>query len=145
MRPAGSQPSNAALGKNSTTLPGISASATSVSTPLATDGSLTPAFDTAPSTPSPADILAAHADLNTRLAALHAALPPLTALLIFTGHGDPQEMARLTQKKAKFDRLWKTVKQSEIEREDRWMEEDDRKLLSEVETCRMGLSFYCMK
>lgn len=54
-------------------------------------------------------------------------------------------MARLTAKKAKFDRLWKTVKQSEIAREDRWMEEDDRKLVDEVERCRAGLSFYCMK
>lgn len=142
---AGSQPSNAALGKNSTNLPGISASSTTPSTPLATDGSLTPTLDPTPSSPSAADILAAHAELNKRLATLHAALPPLTALVVFTGHGDPKEMARLTQKKAKFDRLWKTVKQSEIEAADRWMAEDDRKLIDEVERCRMGLSFYCMK
>ena len=56
-----------------------------------------------------------------------------------------QEMARLAAKKAKFDRLWKTVKQSEIVGDDRWMEEDDRRLLDEVERCRAGLSFYCIK
>lgn len=135
------------LGRNSANLPGINSSATTPSTPLAADGALTPSLpDSATSgTPPPADTLAAHASFNARLSALHAALPPLTALVLFTGHGDPREMARLTAKKAKFDRLWKTVKQSEIAREDRWMEEDDRKLVDEVERCRAGLSFYCMK
>lgn len=54
-------------------------------------------------------------------------------------------MARLSSKKAKFDRLWKTTKQSEIEEEDKWMESDDRALVDEVEKCRSGLSFYCIK
>ncbi|GAA6010894.1 hypothetical protein JCM11491_004588 [Sporobolomyces phaffii] len=88
---------------------------------------------------------AAYAALDRRLAALHAALPPLTALIIFTGHGDPRAMAELAAKKARFDHLWRTVKQSEIAPEDRWMEGDDRRLVDEVERCRFGLSFYCVK
>ncbi|GAA6034983.1 hypothetical protein JCM8097_002129 [Rhodosporidiobolus ruineniae] len=99
----------------------------------------------APSPPSPESISAAFSSLNARLTALHAALPPLTALVVFTGHGDPQEMSRLAAKKAKFDRLWKTVKQSEIADEDRWMESDDRQLVDEVERARWGLSFFCVK
>ncbi|GAA5902806.1 hypothetical protein JCM5296_002887 [Sporobolomyces johnsonii] len=95
--------------------------------------------------PSASEIATAFTSLNARLSALHASLPPLTALIVFTGHGDPREMSRLAAKKAKFDRLWKTVKQSEIKDEDRWMEMDDRKLLDEVERCRWGLSFYCVK
>lgn len=95
--------------------------------------------------PSPEAITAAYAALNERLTALHAALPPLTAVVLFTGHGDPQEMSRLSAKKGKFDRLWKTVKQSEIKEEDRWMESDDRQLLDEVERARWGLSFFCVK
>lgn len=124
---AGSQPSAAALGKSSTNLPGIAPS------------------DALPAPVPSSSLPAIHASLNARLAALHADLPPLTALIVFTGHGDPQEMARLAAKKAKFDRLWKTVKQSEIVGDDRWMEEDDRRLLDEVERCRAGLSFYCIK
>ncbi|GEM09292.1 RNA exonuclease 1 [Rhodotorula toruloides] len=91
------------------------------------------------------DIGNAYTALNKRLQALHAALPPLTALIVFTGHSSPLEMSRLTAKKANFDRLWKTIKQSEIRDEDRWMEHDDRQLLEEVEKCRWGLSFFCVK
>lgn len=76
---------------------------------------------------------------------LHASLPPLTALIIFSGHGDPQEMSKLSAKKANYDRLFKTIKQSEIESADRWMADDDRRLGDEVEKCRAGLSFYCVK
>ncbi|KAL8279273.1 hypothetical protein RQP46_008310 [Phenoliferia psychrophenolica] len=126
-----SQPTNAALGKSSSVLPGI----------LPTDSPSVPS----PSTPSSPSLPSLHLALNARLQKLHASLPPLTALVIFTGHGDPQVMAQLAAKKATFDRLWKTVKQSEIKSEDRWMEEDDRKLVDEVERCRAGLSFYCIK
>ncbi|KAK4046506.1 para-aminobenzoate synthase, (PABA) [Microbotryomycetes sp. JL201] len=69
---------------------------------------------------------AAFEQLNSHVATLHAALPPLTALIVFTGNGDPRAMSRLAAKKAKFDRLWKTVKQSEIAQEDKWMEQDDQ-------------------
>lgn len=124
-----SQPSNAALGRGSAILPGVP---TSLSAPL---NQPTP----------PVDLPTLHSSLNQRIAALHAALPPLTALIIFTGHGDPQKMSELTAKKARFDLMWKTMKQSEIVGEDRWMEEDDRELGNEVERCRAGLSFYCIK
>lgn len=99
----------------------------------------------ATSGPSEAEIQSAHSALNAQLAKLHAFLPPLTALIIFTGHSDPRLMSTLSAKKAKFDKLWKTVKQSEIKQEDRWMESDDRRLVDEVERCRFGLSFYCVK
>ncbi|GAA5924990.1 RNA exonuclease [Sporobolomyces koalae] len=91
------------------------------------------------------DIASAYENLNRQLVELHAALPPLTALIIFTGHSDPRLMSTLSAKKAKFDKLWRTIKQSEILPEDRWMESDDRKLVDEVERCRFGLSFYCVK
>lgn len=94
---------------------------------------------------SPSDIETAYAALNKRLQALHAALPPLTALIVFTGNSNPLEMMRLAAKKANFDRLWKTIKQSEIKDEERWMEHDDRQLLEEVEKARWGLSFFCVK
>lgn len=95
--------------------------------------------------PGPEEINRAYSDLDRRLTKLHQSLPPLTALIIFTGHSDPREMSALAAKKAKFDKLWRTVKQSEIAPEDRWMESDDRKLIDEVERCRYGLSFYCVK
>lgn len=91
------------------------------------------------------DLTTIYSNLNSQIASIHASLPPLTALIIFTGHSDPKEMSRLTAKKAKFDRLFKEIKLSEISSEDKWMSEDDRKLGDEVERCRAGLSFYCVK
>ncbi|GAA6060288.1 hypothetical protein JCM10212_002929 [Sporobolomyces blumeae] len=99
----------------------------------------------APVEPSDTEISAAQSKLSAHLAQLHASLPPLTALIVFTGHSDPRKMSALAAKKAKFDRLWKTTPQSQIADEDRWMESDDRQLVDEVERCRFGLSFYCVK
>ena len=137
-----SQPTNAALGKGSAAVPDIG-----VAAPAPAPDAVPDETTEAPllAEPTPADLAAVHAGLNRRLQALHAALPPLTALVVFTGHGDPQEMSRLAAKKAKFDRLWKTVKQSEIAKEDRWMESDDRELVDQVEKCRSGLAFFCIK
>ncbi|TNY23327.1 ribonuclease H [Rhodotorula diobovata] len=113
-------------------------------TPTA-NGSSTPAATDGPSAPSDESISAAFSSLDARLRALHAALPPLTALILFTGHGSPVAMSRLSAKKARFDRLWKTTKQSEIADEDKWYEHDDRALVDEVERARWGLSFFCVK
>ncbi|GAA5829121.1 hypothetical protein JCM11251_004132 [Rhodosporidiobolus azoricus] len=120
----------------------VAGDATPPATPSAT---APPTEPSPPSPPTPEAISSAFSSLNSRISALHAALPPLTALIVFTGHGDPQEMSRLSAKKAKFDRLWKTIKQSEIKDEDRWMESDDRMLVDEVERARWGLSFFCCK
>ncbi|GAA5998067.1 RNA exonuclease [Rhodotorula paludigena] len=95
--------------------------------------------------PDPEVVSAAFSSLNARLSKLHASLPPLTALILFTGHSSPVEMSRLSAKKARFDKLWKTTKQSEIADDDKWYEHDDRALVDEVERCRWGLSFFCVK
>ena len=139
-----SHPTNAALGKGSTALPGIGVAAPTPAPDAIPDNSTDMPLADEPA-PPPVDLGPVHADLNRRLQALHASLPPLTALVIFTGHGDPQEMSRLAAKKAKFDRLWKTVKQSEISQEDKWMESDDRELVDQVEKCKAGLAFFCIK
>ncbi|BGP37396.1 hypothetical protein JCM10450v2_001305 [Rhodotorula kratochvilovae] len=112
-------------------------------TPTA-NGASTPSAES-PSAPSAEAVAEAFSSLNARLRALHAALPPLTALIIFTGHSSPVEMSRLAAKKARFDKLWKTIKQSEIADEDKWYEHDDRALVDEVERARWGLSFFCVK
>ncbi|KAK4048045.1 hypothetical protein OIO90_005946 [Microbotryomycetes sp. JL221] len=87
----------------------------------------------------------AYERFNSQLTKLHQALPPLTALILFTGHGNPLPMNALNSKKLKFEKLFKMVKQSEIQRQDLWMEQDDRQLQQEVEKVRYGLSFYCVK
>ncbi|GAA5898716.1 hypothetical protein JCM8208_004739 [Rhodotorula glutinis] len=98
-----------------------------------------------PAEPSTESLDAAFAGLDKRLRDLHAALPPLTALIVFTGHSSPVGMSRLAAKKSRCDKVWKTTKQSEIAEEDKWYEQDDRALLDEVERARWGLSFFCVK
>jgi len=84
--------------------------------------------------------------LNTRLQTLHAALPPRTALVLFTGHSDPRAMAALGQRKAKFENELKAGKEAEdIPKEEWWTAADGRALEEETGKARRGLAFICLK
>ncbi|THH05849.1 hypothetical protein EW145_g4504 [Phellinidium pouzarii] len=48
-------------------------------------------------------ISAAFTALNAHLALVHAALPESTALVLFTGHGDPRNMSTLQARRAAFE------------------------------------------
>ncbi|KAF8526629.1 hypothetical protein BU17DRAFT_74141 [Hysterangium stoloniferum] len=104
----------------------------------------TPKTDTPPApAPSVPDALSA---LNTRLQTLHAALPPRTALIIFTGHSDPRAMAGLGQRKTKFENELKAGKKPEdIPKEEWWTAADGRALEEETGKARRGLAFICLK
>jgi RNA exonuclease 1 len=41
--------------------------------------------------------------LNDNLTAIHQALPPMTAFILLSGHGDPRKMSEMSSKKAAFE------------------------------------------
>lgn len=87
----------------------------------------------------------AYAKLNEHIQAIYTALPPRTALVVFTGHGDPRRMGELLARKNKFDRLWKSVKPDSIAAEDKFMAADDRELQDQVEKAKAGMAFFACK
>ena len=81
------------------------------------------------------------AALNTRLAAVHAALPPRTALVIFTGHEDPQRMVNLGRKRG----AWEAAIRNGSDPAEKWTMEDMRQLEEAVEVAKRGLLFLGVK
>ena len=60
--------------------------------------------DPSPATaPSASDVSSVLTALDGRLKQLYDALPPRTALVIFTGHSDPRHMAELNARKSAFE------------------------------------------
>jgi RNA exonuclease 1 len=82
-------------------------------------GASTVVAGTPPSTPRPATTQPAGGDetsarenksveetyqtLNDNLVALHKSLPPATAFILLSGHGDPRKMSEMNTKKAAFE------------------------------------------
>lgn len=104
--------------------------------------------------PSQASIDAAFSTLNSHLSLIHAALPPRTALVIFTGHADPRRMAGLHARKSAFEAAVKTasalaggqpVGAAPTVGDARWTTQDARDLEEAVEHAKRGLLFLCLK
>jgi RNA exonuclease 1 len=47
-------------------------------------------------------LFSAVTNLNAQLTTLHAALPPRTAFLLFSGHSDPRNMSALAARRAQY-------------------------------------------
>jgi RNA exonuclease 1 len=72
---------------------------------VATDTDIPPSPPTAlsPSQNQKDNVLfSAVTDLNAQLTTLHAALPPRTAFLLFSGHSDPRSMSALAAQRAQY-------------------------------------------
>ena len=105
------------------------------------------AIPVSPTSPSEAstdasDVLAA---LDARLHKLYAAVPPRTALVIFTGHSDPRRMADLNVRKSAFENAIRSGKNSDDVGDIRWTNADARLLEEEVERAKRGLLFLGIK
>ena len=102
------------------------------------------------SVPTPTSVTDAELDevlgvLDTRLCSLYAALPPRTALVIFTGHSDPRRMAELNARKTAFETAIRSGKKPEELEDVRWTGADARALEEEVEKAKRGLLFLSIK
>jgi RNA exonuclease 1 len=97
-------------------------------------------------------LFAAVTNLNDHLTTLHAALPPRTALLLFSGHSDPRSMSTLAARRAEYQvsqqgkESGSAAAAAEIEGGTvRWSTADDRALEEAVVRARMGLLFVGVK
>ncbi|GLB45049.1 putative EXOIII [Lyophyllum shimeji] len=100
-----------------------------------------------PAAPPTPEVLAPVLDtLNTQLKTLHTALPPRTALVIFTGHSDPMRMAALNARKTAFESAIRSGKTpEELGADVRWTAADARELEAAVELAKRGLLFLGIK
>ncbi|TFK22234.1 ribonuclease H [Coprinopsis marcescibilis] len=98
---------------------------------------------------TPDEIQASLKMLNEHLQTIHSALPPRTALLIFTGHSDPRRMTQLSARKNQFEQAMRAgggvVAGVGGEEPVRWTSEDGRALEEAVELTKRGLLFVGVK
>ncbi|KAI0061326.1 ribonuclease H-like protein [Artomyces pyxidatus] len=88
------------------------------------------------------DVLAA---LDGHLAGLHAALPPRTAFIVFSGHSDPRRMSALNAKKNAFETALRAGRTGEEVDSEMWSSREARELEEEVEKAKRGLVFVSVK
>jgi len=77
------------------------------------------------------------------ITAIHAALPPCTALVIYSGSGDPRELARLQDMQAQFKREYATKKWDEIEV--KWTDVEEQAMKAAAREAREGCGFVVVK
>ncbi|KAL2759103.1 hypothetical protein ACRALDRAFT_2017933 [Sodiomyces alcalophilus JCM 7366] len=85
------------------------------------------------------------ARLTHRLQTIHAALPKCTAFIVFSGSGDPREMARLQALHAQWKREYNTPGRKWDELSVKWNDEDDQALRRAVRRAREGIGFVSVK
>jgi RNA exonuclease 1 len=98
-------------------------------------------------------LFAAVTNLNAYLTTLHAALPPHTALLLFSGHSDPRSMSTLAARRAEYQTSQQQQQGNQGSGSSgsaaaggvRWSTADDRALEEAVVRARMGLLFVGVK
>lgn len=83
------------------------------------------------------------ADLTRRIAHIHSELPPCTALLIYSGSGDPREMSRLQAMQSQFKREYKIKKWDQLSVQ--WTDVEEQALRKAVAIARDGMGFIGVK
>ncbi|KAL2173378.1 uncharacterized protein P884DRAFT_265136 [Thermothelomyces heterothallicus CBS 202.75] len=85
------------------------------------------------------------AGLARRLKRIHDALPPCTALIVFSGTGDPREMSRLQAVQAQFRREYNTPGSKWDQLSVQWTDKEDQALRRAVRAARCGIGFIGVK
>lgn len=83
--------------------------------------------------------------LTARIKHIHESLPPCTALIIFSGSGDPREMSRLQAQQAQFKREYNTPGSKWDELSVKWTDTEDQALKKAVGMARNGIAFIGVK
>ncbi|KAL2199585.1 hypothetical protein P885DRAFT_66520 [Corynascus similis CBS 632.67] len=80
-----------------------------------------------------------------RLKRIYDALPPCTALIVFSGTGDPREMSRLQAVQAQFRREYNTPGSKWDQLSVQWTDKEDQALRRAVRAARCGIGFIGVK
>lgn len=81
--------------------------------------------------------------LNLRLSKLYQGLPNNTALMVWSGSGNPIDMVGLQNKRKKFNQEYQEKNWNDIETT--WTENDNQNLVRAVKKARAGISFFSVK
>ncbi len=93
--------------------------------------------------PSPAGLTAAVSRTVSHLAAIYAALPPCTLFVVYSGTGDPREMARLQAMQQKFKKEFQTKKWDQLSV--KWTDVEEQALKKACKEARKGCGFVTIK
>lgn len=85
------------------------------------------------------------AQTASRLARIHASLPPCTALIVFSGSGDPRPMSRLQAQKAQFHREYNTPGSKWDQLSVKWTDAEDQALKRALRRAKEGVGFITVK
>ncbi|KAM4059560.1 exonuclease domain-containing protein [Hirsutella rhossiliensis] len=85
------------------------------------------------------------AQLAARLARIHEALPACTGLIVYSGSGDPRDMARLQQMHARWRKEYNTPGSKWDELSVQWTDAENQLLRQAVQKARSGIAFIGVK
>lgn len=85
------------------------------------------------------------ATVSERLKRIHDALPPCTALIVFSGTGDPREMSRLQALQSQFRKEYNTPGSQWDQLSVQWTDKEDQALRRAVKVARSGIGFIGVK
>lgn len=88
---------------------------------------------------------AALSRLTSRIARIHAALPPCTAFIVYSGSGDPREMSRLQQMQSQWRKEYNTPGKKWDELSVKWTDVEEQALKAAARKARSGVGFIGVK
>lgn len=83
--------------------------------------------------------------LSGHLARIHEALPPCTGFIVFSGSGDPREMARLQQMQNRWRKEYNTPGKKWDDLSVQWTDKENQLLRQAVQKARSGIGFLTVK
>ncbi|KAL8931249.1 MAG: hypothetical protein Q9211_007112, partial [Gyalolechia sp. 1 TL-2023] len=89
--------------------------------------------------PSSSELAAKVASTVSHICDVRALLPPCTLLVVYTGTGDPRNLARLQQMQRTFKREYKVKKWDELSV--KWTDTEEQAMKKACKTARQGLGF----
>lgn len=93
--------------------------------------------------PSPEKLSAAVEQVSQQIKAVHDSLPPCTLLMVYSGTGDPRELARLQEMQRTFKREYAVKKWDDLSV--RWTDREEQALKRACKVAREGVGFLCVK
>ena len=93
--------------------------------------------------PSPSALTAAVAQTVRHIKSIHELLPPCTLFMVYSGTGDPRELARMQEMQRTFKREYVAKKWDELSV--KWTDKEEQRLKRACRRAREGVGFVCVK